>query len=152
MISADFYLKLNLKQKIIIKPYINRKKNIYKSLMNYNVIGIIGTFLLGGEHLTSLVLKKESTKEEEKNNIIQFFVCLLGYSLIILRFILSEKKERERQREIVSFTAVRLRSLLELEIKILSDINSGKQEEVNLIGNDFLILYKRRRDLINKLN
>ena len=120
--------------------------------MNYNVIGIIGTLLLGGEHLSSLVLKKESTKEEEKINLIQFFVCLLGYSLIILGFILSEKKERERQREIVSFTAVRLRSLLELEIKILSDINSGKQEEVNLIGNDFLILYKRRRDLINKLN
>ena len=122
--------------------------------MNYNVIGIIGTFLLGGEHLTSLVFKKESTKEEENNNIIQFFVCLLGYSLIILRFILSEKKERERQRqrEIVSFNAVRLRSLLELEIKILSDINSGNQEEVNLIGKDFLNLYKRRRDLINKLN
>ena len=120
--------------------------------MNYNVIGIIGTFLLGGEHLTSLVFKKESTKEEENNNIIQFFVCLLGYSLIILGFILSEKKERERKREIVSFTAVRIRSLLELEIKILSDVNSGNQEKVNLIGNDFLILYKRRRDLINKLN
>jgi len=47
--------------------------------------------------------------------------------LIIFGFILAEKKER--QREIANFTVVRLCSLLKLEIRILSDINSGNQEE-----------------------
>ena len=104
--------------------------------------------MIGGDHLTSLAFTMKSTKEVEKYTIIQFFVCLLGYLLIILGFILAEKKERERerQREITNFTVVRLCSLLKYEIKILSDINSGNQEKAGLIEKEVLNLYKIRRD------
>ena len=96
--------------------------------------------MIGGDHLTSLAFTMKSTKEVENYTFIQFFVCLLGYFLIILGFFLAEKKERERQRKITNFTVVRLCSLLKYEIKILSDINSGNQEKAGLIEKDVLNL------------
>ena len=62
--------------------------------MNYNVIGIIGNFLLGGEHLSSLVLKKESTKEEEKINLI---LCLFIRIFLDYFGIYSVRKKRKRK-------------------------------------------------------